>query len=175
MFQIWINTWRPAAYTKIKLSYFIVGWKRKVCALSNIWFLLDDKSSLVESSFGRGSRWASNLYDAGCLVLRRSFKSLTLPSFRIYLLSYLYSLFCPRELNVVSLTHLRYKKENSVEVMDHAIPYSNPSQPEDIQPCFLLSCLSCRFFYLSLGAFCLNISVKLTLRYLHPVPQLHNA
>lgn len=110
MFQIWINTWRPAAYTKIKLSYFIVGWKRKVRALSNIWFLLDDKSSLVESSFGRGSRWASNLYNAGCLVLRHSFKSLTLPSFRIYLLSYLYSLFCPRELNVVSLTHLRVQE-----------------------------------------------------------------
>lgn len=109
--QIWINTRRPAAYTKIKLSYFIVGWKMNVHALSNIWFLLDDKSSLFESSFGRGSRWASNLYNAGCLVMRHSFKSLILPSFRIYLLSYLYSLLCPLELNVASLTYLRVQEE----------------------------------------------------------------
>lgn len=109
--QIWINTRRPAAYTKIKLSYFIVGWKMKVHALSNIWFLLDDKSSLFASSFGRGSRWASNLYDASCLVMRHSFKSLILPSFRIYLLSYLYSLLCPLELNVASLTYLRVQEE----------------------------------------------------------------
>lgn len=111
--QIRINTPRPAACTKIKLSYFIVGWKMKVHALSNIWFLLDKKkkkSSLFESSFGRGSRWARNLYDACCLVMRLSFKSLTFPSFRIYLLSYLYSLLCALELNVVSLTHLRVQE-----------------------------------------------------------------